>query len=223
MSAPSPVPPWVGSAAASGLASCHVCDLVSPLEKGHCPRCGAHLHGRKVEGVQRTVALLIASMVAYIPANLMPIMVVEQIGGSSERNTILEGVVTFWQLHAYPVAITIFVASVVIPILKMIALTWLCAAAGGWVRIDARRLTRIYWLTEVVGRWSMVDVFVVAVMVTLIQLGNLMVIHPGPAALTFAGVVILTMFAAMSFDPRLIWDRAYAEKNQLRQTRGGEE
>jgi paraquat-inducible protein A len=154
-------------------------------------------------------------MIAYVPANIMPIMVVEQLGGGAEANTIIGGVITFWEMHAYPVAITIFVASVVIPILKMLALFWLCAAAGGWVRIDGRRLTRIYWLTELIGRWSMVDVFVVAVMVTLIQLGNLMVIHPGPAALAFAGVVVLTMLAAMTFEPRLIWDRANAERKQL--------
>ncbi|MDA1007028.1 MAG: paraquat-inducible protein A [Verrucomicrobia bacterium] len=216
-------PPWPGSAAAAGLASCHVCDRVAPVAERHCPRCGAHLHTRKKESIQRTMALLVASMIAYVPANMMPIMVVEQLGGGTEANTIIGGVITFWEMHAYPVAITIFVASVIIPILKMIALLWLCAAAGGWVRIDGRRLTRIYWLTEVVGRWSMVDVFVVAVMVTLIQLGNLMVIHPGPAALAFAGVVVLTMLAAMSFEPRLLWDRAKAGRKQLRKAREGEE
>ena len=215
--------PWPGSAAAAGLASCHVCERVAPVDKHHCPRCGAHLHTRKKEGIQRTMALLFASFVAYVPANLMPIMVVEQIGGGREENTIMGGVITFWQMHAYPVAITIFVASVIIPVLKMIALLWLCAAAAGCMRVDGRRLTRIYWLTELVGRWSMVDVFVVAVMVTLIQLGNLMVIHPGPAALAFGAVVVLTMLAAMSFEPRLLWDRAHAGRKQLRERVEGQE
>lgn len=200
--------PWMGSAAAEGLASCHVCQRVSPLDAGACPRCGSRLHARKPQGIQRSVALLLASMVLYIPANVMPIMVVEQLGGGAEKSTILSGVATFWEMHAYPVAVTIFVASVMIPALKMIALVWLCAAAGGWVRIEPRRLTRIYWLTELVGRWSMVDVFVVAVLVALIQLGNLMSIHPGPAALAFGVVVVLTMLSAMAFDPRLLWDRA---------------
>lgn len=209
------VAPWPGSAAAAGLASCHVCDQVAPVAEGRCPRCGAHLHARKREGVQRTLAFLIAALVAYVPANLMPIMMVEQLGGGSENSTILGGVVTFWQMEAYPVAITIFVASVVIPILKILALFWLCAAAGGWVPIDGRRLTKIYWLTEVVGRWSMVDVFVVAVMVALIQLGNLMAIYPGPAALAFGAVVVLTMLAAMAFEPRLLWDRVNAGRKRL--------
>lgn len=200
--------PWSGSAAAEGLAACHVCQRVSPLDAGACPRCGSPLHARKTQGIQRAVALLLAAMVLYVPANVMPIMVVEQLGGGAEKSTILSGVATFWEMHAYPVAITIFVASVMIPALKMLALVWLCAAAGGWVRIDPRRLTKIYWLTELVGRWSMVDVFVVAVLVALIQLGKLMSIHPGPAALAFGAVVVLTMLSAMAFDPRLLWDRA---------------
>ena len=93
------------------------------------------MHARKQEGIQRTLAYLFAALVAYIPANLMPIMVVEQIGGGSEKSTIIGGVVTFWEMEAYPVAITIFVASVVIPILKILALLWLCAAAAGWVKL----------------------------------------------------------------------------------------
>jgi paraquat-inducible protein A len=217
------ISPWPGSAASAGLASCHVCDRVAPVEEEHCPRCGERLHIRKKEGIQRTIALLIASVVAYVPANLMPIMVVDQLGGGSEKSTIIGGVVTFWEMHAYPVAITIFIASVVIPLLKIAALVWLCAAAAGWGRIDGRRLTRIYWLTELVGRWSMVDVFVVAVMVTLIQLGNVMAIHPGPAALAFAAVVILTMLAAMAFEPRLLWDRVNAERKQLHAEDGEKE
>ncbi|NNM31013.1 MAG: paraquat-inducible membrane protein A, partial [Akkermansiaceae bacterium] len=158
-----------------------------------------------------TVALLIAAVIAYIPANTMPIMRVDGLGGG-EESTILSGVATFWAMHAYPIAITIFVASVLIPVLKLVALMTLCAAAAGWLRMPPRRLTKIYWLTELVGRWSMVDVFVVAVLVALVQLGSLMSIHPGPAAVSFGLVVVLTMLAAMAFDPRLIWDRALAER-----------
>jgi paraquat-inducible protein A len=99
-------------------------------------------------------------------------------------------------------------------VLKLLALVWLCAAAGGWIRIVPARMTKVYWLTEVVGRWSMVDVFVVAVLVSLVQLGVLMSIHPGPAALSFAAVVVLTMLAAKSFDPRLLWDRAMETKEE---------
>ena len=141
------VSPWPGSAASAGLASCHVCERVAPVAEENCPRCGERLHARKKEGIQRTLALLIASIVAYVPANLMPIMVVDQLGAGSEKSTIMGGVVTFWEMHAYPVAITIFIASVVIPLLKIAALFWLCAAAAGWGRFNGRRLTRIYWLT----------------------------------------------------------------------------
>jgi paraquat-inducible protein A len=159
------------------------------------------------------MALIIASVVAYIPANLMPIMRVEGVQGA-ETSTILSGVATFWSMHAYPIAITIFVESVLIPVLKLISLLWLCAAAIRRGSMNARRLTRVYWLTEVVGRWSMVDVFVVAVLVALVQLGNLMSIHPGPAALSFGAVVVLTMLAAISFDPRILWDRAMANEER---------
>jgi len=133
-------------------------------------------------------------------------MTVTQLG-SNEQSTILGGVATFWEMKAYPIAITIFVASVLIPGLKLLALGWLCALAAGWFTINPRLATKIYWLTELVGRWSMVDVFVVAILVALIQLGNLMSITPGAAALSFGIMVILTMLAAQAFDPRIIWDR----------------
>lgn len=194
------------SAASEGLASCHVCGKVSPLDAGHCPRCHAVLHLRKPESLQRTWALLLGAAVLYVPANLMPIMTVNKFG-SREPNTILSGVATFWEMEAYPVAIVIFTASILIPILKVAALVWLCLAAQGRTEAPPSALSRIYHITEVVGRWSMVDVFVVSILACLVRMGNIMNIIPGPAALSFAGVVILTMFAAMSFDPRLIWDR----------------
>ena len=203
---------WKGSAAAAGLASCHVCQRVSEASEHRCPRCGESLHERKPFGVQRSVALLLAAIVAYIPANLMPIMRVDGVGGT-ESSTILSGVATFWSMHAYPIAITIFVASIMIPLLKMFALAWLCYSVKVKPR-NPRQLTRIYWLTELVGRWSMIDVFVVAVLVALVQLGNLMTIHPGPAALSFGAVVVLTMLAANSFDPRLLWDRAMLDEEK---------
>ncbi|MGE9266598.1 MAG: paraquat-inducible protein A [Verrucomicrobiales bacterium] len=192
-------------------ACCHVCGRTDSARLHHCPRCGAPMHMRKQQGVQRCLAFLIASIIAYIPANIWPIMTVTQLG-QDEDNTILSGVAVFWEMHAYPVAITIFIASVLIPGLKILALAWLCAVAGGWLETDPKRATRIYWLTELVGRWSMVDVFVVAILVGLIQLGNLMSIRPGAAATAFGLMVILTMFAAHAFEPKLIWDRI-REKN----------
>ncbi len=194
------------SAASEGLASCHICGKVSAAAEGACPRCGSHLHLRKPQSLQRTWALLVSAMVLYFPANLMPVMTVHQLGGGGESNTILHGIITFWQMKAYPVAIIIFIASVLIPILKIASLVWLCCAAQGRASCSPVALSRVYHIAEFLGRWSMVDVFVVAILACLVRMGALMNIIPGPAALAFSGVVILTMFAAMCFDPRLIWD-----------------
>ncbi|MDB6133381.1 MAG: paraquat-inducible protein [Verrucomicrobiales bacterium] len=199
-------------AALQGFASCHTCGKVSVLsadpaaETARCPRCRTPLHLRKPYSLQRTWALLLAAGALYVPANLLPIMEVRGIQGA-QNSTILSGVITFWQMGSYPVAIIIFTASVVIPLMKVAALVWLCLAAQGHTVSPPRALNRVYYITELLGRWSMVDVFVVAVLATMVKLGALMTITPGPAAVSFAGVVILTMFSAMSFDPRLIWDR----------------
>ncbi|MBA3651912.1 MAG: paraquat-inducible protein A [Chthoniobacterales bacterium] len=193
------------SAAARGLALCHVCSLVTPVSEGRCPRCASRLHLRFRESLQRTWALTIAAVVLYFPANLLPVLRVESITGD-QQNTIVGGVVTFWQQADYPVAIIIFVASVLIPVLKIISIAVLCFASRSGRR--AREMTRLYRITEFIGRWSMVDVFVVAILVGVVQLGSTISIHPGAGAFSFAAVVILTMFAAMSFDPRLIWDAA---------------
>lgn len=176
----------------------------------HCPRCGTELHLRKPQSLERTWAYLVAAMVLYIPANFFPIMSTSGIQGA-QSNTILSGVATFWEMKAYPVAIVIFTASVLIPLLKVVSLMWLCMAASGRVTANPKNMSRIYHVTELLGRWSMVDVFVVAVLACLVRFGALMTITPGPAALSFAGVVILTMLSAMSFDPRLIWDRYRAQ------------
>ncbi len=197
--------PYPDSAAASGLALCHACGRVDPVEIERCPRCDARLHLRNPASLQRTLALTAAAFFLYFPANLLPILRVESFTGA-QANTIVGGVIQFWQTADYPVAIIIFTASVMIPVLKIVALLWLCLAA----RLGRHPLamTRLYRVTELVGRWSMVDVFVVAILVAVVQLGSVISIHPGPAALSFAGVVVLTMLAAISFDPRLIWDAA---------------
>lgn len=196
-------------AANLGLAGCHTCGKVSPVSLGLCPRCGSHLHLRKPSSIQRTVALMVAATALYIPANILPIMTVVELGDVTE-NTIISGMMTFWRQGAYPIAIVIFTASIVIPLLKIVALTWLCLAASGRLHPSPGMLGKIYWFTELLGRWSMVDIFVVGILVALVQLGNYMTITPGPGALAFAGVVVLTMLAAMSFEPRLLWDRLEA-------------
>jgi paraquat-inducible protein A len=193
-------------AAAQGLAGCHTCGKVSPVNLGNCPRCGSHLHLRKPNSIQRTMALMLAAAALYIPANVLPIMTVVELGDVTE-NTIISGMMTFWRQGSYPIAIVIFTASILIPLLKIVALSWLCLAASGKLSPSPGMLGKIYWFTELLGRWSMVDIFVVGILVALVQLGNYMTITVGPGALAFAGVVVLTMFAAMSFEPRLLWDR----------------
>jgi len=195
-----------------GLASCHACGKVSPQVLRRCPRCNARLHTRKPASIQRTVAFLLAAVALYVPANVLPVMTMSEWGDVME-STILEGMVEFWRREAYPIALVIFVASIMIPLIKIVALGWLCAAATGRVKPSPLVLGRIYWFTELLGRWSMVDIFVVSILVALVQFGTVMTVAPRPGALAFAGVVVLTMFAAMSFDPRLLWDRLDLEEN----------
>lgn len=199
-----PPPP---KAADLGLASCHTCGKVSPIDTHErCPRCHSKLELRSKNCIQNSIALMSAAALLYIPSHMLPILTVTEFGSVS-HNTIIGGMITFWESGAYPIAIVIFTASILIPILKIAALVWLCAAATGRAHPSPKALGRIYLLTELMGRWSMVDIFVVGILVSLVQLGNYMTILPGPGALAFAAVVMLTMFAAMSFDPRLLWDR----------------
>ena len=194
------------SAAARGLARCEDCGRVEPVAVAHCPRCHAALHLRKADALQRTIALTLGAVMLYLPANLLPVMRVESSLKGTHENTIVGGVIEFWQAGDYPVALIIFTASVVIPLVKVLSIIALCLGvrSGG----SPRALTRLYRITDRIGRWSMVDVFVVAILVGVVQLGSVMTITAGAGALAFAGVVILTMLAVDSFDPRLIWDAA---------------
>lgn len=203
------------TAAQAELLNCHVCAKLTPLHNHdsqhlHCSRCGAPLHLRKPNSIQRSWALLITAMVLYVPANTLPIMAVVSFG-NTETNTILSGVVHLWQEAMYPLALVVFFASVVVPVLKLIVLIYLLLSVQFRWNSGARQRTILYRLTEAVGRWSMVDVFVVALLAALVHIGTVATIIPGPAALAFAAVVVVTMFAAMAFDPRLIWDAANQE------------
>lgn len=202
------------SAAARGLARCHSCGKVEPAEGVQCNRCHAPLHLRKPDSLQRTVALTIAAALLYFPANLLPVLQIESSLKGASQNTILSGVVQFWQDGDYPVALIIFIASVMIPILKVLAIIALCygARSGRW----PYAMTRLYRVTEYIGRWSMVDVFVVSILVGVVQLGSVLSITPAGGAFAFAGVVVLTMLAAQSFDPRLIWDAAARHEMRLK-------
>ncbi len=200
------------SAIARGLVSCHTCGLLSRLPgtaPAHCPRCSARLHARKPDSISRTWALVILAYVLYIPANLLPILESRALL-TAESNTIMSGIVLFWEGGSWMIAALVFIASVVVPMTKLFALTWLLVSVQMKSRARPQQRTQLYRMVEFIGRWSMLDIYVVALTVTLVQVGSLASIQVGPGALAFGAVVVITMLAARAFDPRLIWDAAGA-------------
>lgn len=194
-----------------GLVRCHDCSLLAAAHLETCPRCGARLHLRKPDSLGRTTALVLAALVLYLPANLLPITVTTAIG-TRQADTILSGVIYFMQTGSWEIASVIFIASVFVPFAKLIILVLLLVSVRFRWRWRPRDRTVLYRLTELVGRWSMVDIYVVTILVALVRLGAVATIEAGPAAVYFAAVVVLTMFAAESFDPRLIWDALEEEQ-----------
>ncbi len=194
-----------GTAASMALAVCHVCATTAPVEQARCSLCDGMLHLRKPAAVQRCLAYLATAILLYLPANLLPIMETEQLGRVS-ANTIAGGVVLLWHHGSYPIALVIFVASVLVPLLKMFSIGTLCFLVQRPNKLSSGQLSKMFEVTELVGKWSMVDVFVVALLVALVQVGGLLSIKPGSAALAFAGVVVCTMLSARAFDTKLIWD-----------------
>lgn len=201
------------SAAALGLCACHACGLVSrppseaAMNDAACPRCGARLHRRKPNSIARTWALLIAAYILFIPANFMPVMETGSLFGE-QQDTIMSGVVYLWVSGSWPLALLVFVASIVVPLAKLVTLTLLVTSVQ--LRWDwlPRERTRLYRMIEFIGRWSMLDIYVVTVLAALVRLQSLATIKAGPGAVAFGAVVVLTMLASMAFDPRLIWDNA---------------
>jgi paraquat-inducible protein A len=193
----------------AGLVSCHSCGRVEPRIRSvtpqHCSRCGSHLHSRNPDSLMRTWALLIAAALLYIPANLLPVMHTASLLGS-EDDTIMSGVVYFWTSGDWPLAVIVFVASIMVPMLKLSVLVLLTFTAQRRSRWRPDQRTTLYRMVERIGRWSMLDVFVVTLTVALVRFKSLAVITAGPGAIAFGSVVILTMLASMQFDPRLIWD-----------------
>ena len=194
-----------------GLVRCHDCSLLAAAHLETCPRCGARLHLRKPDSLGRTAALVLAALVLYLPANLLPITVTTALG-VRQADTILSGVIYFMQTGSWEIASVIFIASVFVPLAKLVILVLLLVSVRFRWRWRPRDRTVLYRLTELVGRWSMVDIYVVTILVALVRLGAVATIEAGPAAVYFAAVVVLTMFAAESFDPRLIWDVLEEEK-----------
>ncbi|ABF10956.1 paraquat-inducible protein A [Cupriavidus metallidurans] len=199
------------TAAHCGLLSCHDCGLLTSAHtRDHalaCPRCGATLHSRKPASLTRTWALLISAVVLYIPANVLPVMYTSSLFGA-ENDTILSGVAYLWTSGSWLLAIVVFIASIAVPMLKILALGYLAFSTQFHSTSAPKRRTKIYRVVEFVGRWSMLDIYVITVLVALVQFKALATIQAGPAAIAFGAVVVLTMFAAMTFDPRLIWDEA---------------
>ena len=192
-----------------GLVACDACGLLSrgvtPDKPGYCPRCGEELTRRRRQAIQRTWALIIAAAISYIPANLLPVMVTNTLV-SSEADTIMSGIVRLYETGSWFLALIVLIASVIIPLAKIAALAYLLITVQRRALGPLHEQARLYRLIEFVGRWSMLDVFVVTFVVALVQFQPLMWVQPGVGILFFAAVVLSTMLAAKVFDPRLIWD-----------------
>ncbi|MFW2437980.1 MAG: paraquat-inducible protein A [Arenicellales bacterium] len=194
----------------AGLISCHSCNLLTDStgrshEELECPRCGARLHSRKTNSLARTWALVITAFILYVPAMVLPITRVTSLG-QVQTDTIMSGVMLFIQTGSWEIALVIFVASIVVPMMKLLILVYLLISVQQKSDMRPNDRAKLYRLTEFVGRWSMVDIYVVAILVALVNLGVIADIDAGPAAFYFAAVVIITIFAARTFDSRLIWD-----------------
>jgi len=203
-----PKPP---SARALGLWHCECCGLVSQARPQHaharCPRCLFPLHDRKPYSLQRTFAFLVAAILLYIPANVLPVMGTASVLGDAEH-TILGGIAELWHTGSWELAAIVFIASIAVPILKIAALLLLLVTAARRSRWRQLERARLYRLVETVGHWSMLDVFVVVILVGMVRFGAFASVSPEPGLMAFGGVVIATMLAASSFDPRLIWPEA---------------
>ena len=199
------------TAAGLGLVACHACGLLLQGVTGHarCPRCGAAAHRRKPGGLSRSWALIIAALILYIPANVYPVMTVIRFG-RGEPDTILSGVQHLIEGGMWPLALLVFVASIVVPLLKLSVLSFLLVSVQRRSSWDPRQRTVLYRVMETFGHWSMVDIFLISILAALVKLDAVATIEPGVGATFFGIVVVLTMLAAQSFDPRLIWDNLEA-------------
>ena len=194
----------------AGLLICHECHQLNPQQedgtgKQFCSRCGGHLHARRPNSLVRTWALLLSAAILYIPANLLPIMTVNSLG-RGQSDTIMSGVVTLVNFGMLPIAAVVFIASILVPTFKLVGIALLLYSVQRHQPISARQRILMYRFIEWIGRWSMLDIFVIAILVAVVRFGNLASIEPGWGAAAFASVVILTMLAALTFDPRLLWD-----------------
>jgi paraquat-inducible protein A len=197
------------SAASMGLCACHACDLVSRPDKmsgpARCPRCNARLHFRIPNSIGHCWALLIASYILYIPANVLPIMETGSLF-NYRKDTIMSGVVHLWSTGSWGISVIVFIASIVVPLFKLISISLLLISVQRRSTWWPMQRARLYRLVELVGRWSMLDIYVVTLLAALVQIRSLATVRAGTGAIAFGAVVVLTMFAARKFDSRLIWD-----------------
>lgn len=198
-------------AEALGLVGCETCGLVlrpaaAPARSTpYCPRCHSHLHARRPDSLRRCWAYLIAATILYIPANTLPVLRTTQ-GFDRTADTILSGVVSLWRAGSWDLAIIVFSASIVVPLLKIGTMLMLLITTQRGSQAHRAERTRLYRILEAIGHWSMLDVFAVALLVALVHFGPLAQAEPGGGIIAFGAVVVLTMLSTMSFDPRLIWD-----------------
>ncbi len=195
------------------LCLCHSCGLACDMtgEPHECERCGAPLHRRKSNSLTRTWAYLLAALVFYIPANLLPVMNTSMLGSGSD-STIIGGVLEFWEHGAWDIALIIFIASIAVPGVKFVALSLLLITAQRGSEWARKERSTLYRFVELIGYWSMLDVIVVALVAALVKFQALGDIEPRAGILFFGMVVVFTMLSAMSFDPRLIWDNRQSEE-----------
>ncbi|WP_321959080.1 paraquat-inducible protein A [Paraburkholderia tropica] len=202
------------TAARAGLCLCHDCGLLSETVdscgQSTCPRCGAFLHPRKRDSLARSWAFLLAAIALYVPAMTFPVMVTTSLG-RTQGDTIMSGVVFLWMSGSWSLAAVVFIASIVVPMLKILSLVYLVSSTQLRTSLIPKERTRIYRIIESVGRWSMLDIYVITILVALIRFDQIATIAPGPGVIAFGAVVVLTMLASLSFDPRLIWDAMEAE------------
>lgn len=188
------------------LRGCEACGLVcEAVADVPCPRCGAPLHHRRPQSLQRSTAFLIAAALLYVPSNVLPVMSTRSVIHGERTHTLLGGIIELWTSGSWELSIIVFIASIAVPILKMAALTLLIATAhrrSTWRQYERARL---YRMVDAVGHWSMLDVFVVVLLAGMVQFGPLAGVRPQPGLLAFGAVVVLTMISAGQFDARLIW------------------
>lgn len=192
---------------------CHQLNRQTPNTVGQdCTRCGARVHARRTDSLKRTWALLITAALMYIPANLLPIMTVYSLG-KGEPDTIMSGVIALINYGMAPIALVVFVASILVPTFKLVGLTLLLYSIERHQPLSAGQRGWMYRFIEWIGRWSMLDIFVITILVALVNFGSLATIEAGFGAVAFCSVVVLTMLAAVTFDPRLIWDNTESESD----------